>query len=95
MDPILMSIYEFLLYVELVLATVAGALYISAARLAPPPYRFLKIMLGADLIFAAIVILQLFDGTSALDALQVRIGYTVLLMLLIVNAIVGRRRYDI
>jgi len=94
MDTTLKTIYDALLYVELVLAVITGILYISAARFAPGPYRFLKLMLGFDLVYAAVILIQLsVEGVSEFENFQVRVGYTLLLLILFANALVGRRRY--
>ena len=95
MSPFWKFVYDLLLYFELALAIGTGALYIRFALRAPQPFRGLKLMLGFDLLVAAGVLIQLSVGApSAFESFQVRVAYILLLVTLLANAVVGRRRYD-
>ena len=88
-----MSAFEAMNYINFVLAVLGmGLYYYNATRCQTPHWKIYKYMLGSNLGIMALIYLMYISHFNV-EPIIVRLNTTLLLILMICNAILGRSKY--
>ena len=88
-----MSVFEFMNYINCAFALVGmGLYYYNATRCQTKHWKIYKYMLGTNLgVMASVYLMYIFEFN--VDPIVVRLNTTLLLILMICNALLGRSKY--